>query len=325
MPSTRICQKSNNYIINVFINGHLRSIKGVDVERQGVLVISLDLEMLWGDARWQRNGYGETHVSHVREVVRRLQEMFHEYQVKATVVVVGELMLPATGDNDSEHALDIIEQLKTDPNIEIGTHTFSHYCLLEDEHGEQGFEADLQKAIDVAKANGITVRSIAFPRNEISEEALKACHRMGITAYRGNAVKYFDEPRSKWQEIKQRACRLLDAYLNIGGYTSCPWPTPATVVPLNVRASRFLRPYSKPLAWLDGLRLRRIRQEMEHAAQTGGIYHLWWHPHNMGANADESFAFLRKVLDVYKDCHERYGMQSMAMGEVERKLTERRE
>lgn len=325
MPSTRICQKSNNYIINVFINGHLRSIKGVDVERQGVLVISLDLEMLWGDARWQRNGYGETHVSHVREVVRRLQETFHEYQVKATVVVVGELMLPATGDNDSEHALDIIERLKTDPNIEIGTHTFSHYCLLEDEHGEQGFEADLQKAIDVAKANGITVRSIAFPRNEITEEALRTCYRMGITAYRGNAVRFFKQTKNPVVNTLQRACRLLDSYLNVGGYTSYPWPESTLSQPLNIAASRFLRPYDKHLAWLDGLRLRRIRKEMEHAAQTGGMYHLWWHPHNMGANADESFAFLRKVLDVYKDCHERYGMQSMAMGEVERKLTERRE
>lgn len=290
------------------------------MERRGVLVISLDLEMLWGDERWQRNGYAVTHVAQVREVVARLLETFREYQVKATVAVVGSLMLPKESDNDLRHAPDIIELLKTEPNIEIGTHTFSHYCLLEDGHDEQGFEEDLQKAIDAAKAYGITIKSLAFPRNEVTDEALKACHRMSITAYRGNAVRFFTQTKNSVLNTLQRACRLLDSYLNVGGYTSYPWPKSTLSQPLNIAASQFLRPYNKHLAWLDGLRLRRIRKEMEHAAKTGEVYHLWWHPHNMGANIDESFAFLRRVLDVYRGCHERYGMQSMTMEEVESKL-----
>lgn len=292
-----------------------------------MLVISLDLEMLWGNERWQRNGYAESNVAQVREVVGRLLETFREYQVNVTVAIVGNLMLPADGDNDLWHAPDIIARLKENPNIEIGTHTFSHYCLQKDGHDEDGFEDNLRKAIDIAKANGITVHSIAFPKNEFTPEALRACCRMGITTYRGNAVRFFEEPKNRWHNLMQRACRLLDAYINIGGYTCYAWeslppsPSPSgrgadTDLPLNVRASRFLRPYNKRLAWLDGLRLHRIRKEMEHAAKAGEVYHLWWHPHNMGADIDESFAFLRRVLNVYKDCHKRYGMQSMTMGEV---------
>lgn len=45
-----------------------------------------------------------------------------------------------------------------------------------------------------------------------------------------------------------------------------------------------LRPYSPRLSFLEGLRLRRIRHEMVHAAKKGELYHLWWHPYNFGAN-----------------------------------------
>ena len=36
------------------------------------------------------------------------------------------------------------------------------------------------------------------------------------------AVKYFNKPQSKFEAYKNKICRLLDAYINIGGMSSVP-------------------------------------------------------------------------------------------------------
>ena len=36
---------------------------------------------------------------------------------------------------------------------------------------------------------------------------------------------------------------------------------------------------------------------MRKAARERRIYHLWWHPHNFGADIEESMAILRVDLD----------------------------
>ena len=81
-------------------------------------------------------------------------------------------------------------------------------------------------------------------------------------------------------------------------------------------SSRFLRPYSRRLAPLDGLRLRRITKAMEQAARTGGTFHLWWHPENFGRSLSENMAMLTKVLDQVQRLQDAYGLQSRAMHEI---------
>ena len=69
------------------------------------------------------------------------------------------------------------------------------------------------------------------------------------------------------------------------------------------------------LRFLEPLRLRRIKKEMLHAAKHHELYHLWWHPHNFGANIEQNFMFLEEVLKSYKRCHDDYGMQAMTMSD----------
>jgi hypothetical protein len=83
-----------------------------------------------------------------------------------------------------------------------------------------------------------------------------------------------------------------------------------------VASSRFLRPFSKRLSPLDGLRMRRIAKAMQEAAITGGTYHLWWHPENFGKNLSENMAVLTNVLDFFQRLRDAYGMQSRAMHEI---------
>ena len=55
---------------------------------------------------------------------------------------------------------------------------------------------------------------------------------------------------------------------------------------------------------------------MERAAMKNEVYHLWWHPHNFGNYPEESMDGLKRILDRFKKCQEKYGMQSLNMGEI---------
>lgn len=317
---------------------------------KGTLVISLDYELMWGCCEWSTpEEYGKSNVAHVPMVINRMISLFHKYDVHATFATVGMIMLKGKEEaskmipekrpsyccmklspyhnNYIQHigreyenmyfAPNQVQALNKDSNIEVGTHTYCHYYCWEAGQTLDEFEADIQKAVEIASREGITLKSIVFPKNMVTDSYLKICARYGITSYRGNALKYFNEPHNKWERLKNRICRLLDAYVNIGGCTSVPYRNlEYKEGMLNVCASRMLRPYSPRLSFLERLRLRRIRKEMEHAAKYGELYHLWWHPHNFGANLEENLMFLESILKVYKFCHDKYDMQSCTMNEM---------
>jgi hypothetical protein len=93
---------------------------------------------------------------------------------------------------------------------------------------------------------------------------------------------------------------------------------------INIPASRFLRPWSKRLAFLEGLRLSRIKNELTAAAKNQAAYHLWWHPHNFGVNLDKNLEFLERILAHAAALHESNGLQCLNMSEVSSKLSEAR-
>jgi hypothetical protein len=90
-----------------------------------------------------------------------------------------------------------------------------------------------------------------------------------------------------------------------------------------IPASRFLRPYAKKLAFLDSLKLYRIKKEMLHAAKEGKLFHLWWHPHNFGCYQDENFAGLIQILNYYKELNEKYGFISLSMCELSNNVSKK--
>lgn len=320
---------------------------------KGTLLISLDYELMWGmfDVA-AKDGYGKSNVENVPEAIDKMLALFQKYGVHATFATVGMLMykdkedlandLPSIRPSYDKKACSayngtiddikkneeiqffqplVVDKLKAAEGVEIGTHTYCHYYCWEKGQTIEQFDADMKKAIEVANRNGIELKSIVFPRNQVSEEHLKVCAKYGITSYRGNAIKYFSEPKTKWENIKNRICRLLDAYVNIGGMSGVPYSEiDIEESPINFRASRMLRPYSPKLSFLEGLRLRRIKKEMLHAAKHNEMYHLWWHPHNFGANMNENLSFLEHVLKCYKECHDKYGMESYTMGELSLEL-----
>jgi peptidoglycan/xylan/chitin deacetylase (PgdA/CDA1 family) len=312
--------------------------------QQGIFTISLDFELFWG-VRDHRtiDSYGQN-IKRVHEVVPILLQLFEKYQIHCTWATVGFLyyinkeillenilMHKPNYKNASYNqynyinnsilepayhfAPDLINQIKTVQGQELGTHTFSHYYCLEQGADTISFNSDLEKANEVAKLFNVRNKSIVFPRNQYNEEMLEICKQNGISVYRGTENSWIYKTRSRHDEtLWRRMFRLLDVYISISGNNVHNIVTKDGLT--NIPSSRFLRPFSRKLQWLDFLKLRRIKRAMTAAAKQHKIFHLWWHPHNFGSNMKQNLAFLCKILEHYNTLKKEYNFTSLNMFEI---------
>jgi hypothetical protein len=231
--------------------------------------------------------------------------------------------LASRGTIDRYHyGWPLVELVSQLPTQELATHTLSHYWALEAGASTEAFEHDVEMAIRVAADRGIELRSIVFPRNQVAQECIDVLPRYGIRAYRGNLPGFMHQPSfpSRIALLPARAMRLVDTYVPLTRVSGSTVPLEKVAGVTNVAATRFLRPYDHRRRALEKLRLRRIRGEMTQAARTGGVYHLWWHPHNFGVNQPENFAVLDEILTTFRRLRDEYGFRSMSMIEAATEL-----
>jgi len=317
----------------------------------GVLVTSLDFELYWGAGPKERGKQKyEQSLAGARRAVPSLLKLFEKYEIHATWALVGmlffedhdELMrnlptkrpsydntslssyeqleqLGQNEDNDPFHyASSLIKMIMSCCHQEIGTHTFSHYYCLEKGQNVDTFREDLKAAINIPQKYGLDIQSIVFPMNQVSNAYLSTCRDVGLTAYRGTARNWLEAIPStnRTTLLLQRGLRLLDAYLNITGYNAFHINEIKGNAPMNIPASRFLRPYCDRFRIIEPVRLRRILSSLNNAARKRLIYHLWWHPYNFGINLEKNIEFLERILSHYAKLRDRYAMESLSMNEV---------
>jgi peptidoglycan/xylan/chitin deacetylase (PgdA/CDA1 family) len=321
--------------------------------RQGLFLISLDFELNWGVRDIKTLENYKPNLLGARAVVPRLLELFAEYEVHTTWATVGLLFFAARdeliqglaqirpryanprlspyedidgiGANESadpfHYAASLIKAIATYPGQEIASHTFSHYYCLEKGQDVECFREDLRVAVAVATKYGLSLRSLVFPRNQVNEDYLPVCREAGILAYRGNPSHwmYRQTPAADHVPIR-RGLRIADAYFNISSHNSYSLDLVDDTLPLNIPASRFLRPYSPMLAAVEQVRLQRIMSDMTWAAQNGQAYHLWWHPHNFGIEQERNLDALKRLLTHLTYLREVYGIESLNMGEVAQRV-----
>jgi len=318
----------------------------MNLER-GVFTVSLDFELYWGLRDKQSIEECKYRLQGARKAVPEMLRMFSNSDIHATWATVGFLFFNDADDLNNNipkllpkykreelspykyikeaselhpayhFAPGLIDLILEHDGQEIGTHTFSHYYCLEEGQSLAQFEADIFSAINIAKAKGVTIESLVFPRNQWNTEYLSSLIKLGVQCYRGNESSWIYKASDDVGQNKfQRAFRLMDAYFNLTGHNTYALKDCIQEKPFNFPASRFLRPYSAKLAFLDRLRLRRIKNAMSDAAINNRIFHLWWHPHNFGTNANENIAFFGKIVEHFNFLKKNHGMVSLNMGEL---------
>ncbi len=318
-------------------------------QAQGILLVSLDVELLWG-VRDKRDieSYGKQ-ILGGRRAVSRMLELFEEYGIRATWAAVGMLCfatkeellqhlpeprpqyadpglspypeLESLGpdeESDPYHfGASLIRNILATPGQELGSHTFCHYYALEPGQSAAEFAADIQAAQAVAQKWNVALKSLVFPRNQVNRACLPLLPQLGIRSFRGteNVFGRGNDGR-RGAGLPERAVRLMDSYLPLTGDHTYPLVAAGAKPPYNFRASAFLRPFRPGNPLLERLRLRRIKRGMTRAARRGEIFHLWWHPHNLGANQEQNLAGLRCLLEHYRTLSQKHGLRCMNMSEA---------
>lgn len=315
------------------------------LQKNGSLVISLDFELFWG-VRVSRSieSYGKS-VEQVPVVIEKMLLLFEKYNVRATFATVGLIGCDSASDacallptgypqydnrrmspfdlNYLEETADrypslhfnkdLIRLIQKYPRHEISSHTFSHYYCLEKGQSVQEFEADLKAENSLMERFGIVPKSLIFPRNQYNPEYLEACSKNGIIIVRGNEKSWLYKQKKRMLKLR-RLLRFVDTYINISGYNTFKLSDCEQINGVfNLPASRFLRPYIHKLRCANFLKYRRITSAMKHAAKNGEVFHLWWHPHNFGANVEQNIIFLEKVLKYHQHLSKKYGFSSDTM------------
>lgn len=318
---------------------------------KGTLLISLDFELFWGvhDCHTY-DTYGEN-VLGGRKAIPKLLEIFKKYDIHATWATVGMLfaenkdelvkfspkenlqphfdnkllssyrMFDKIGDNEESepyfYGKSLIDLIAKYPNQEIGSHTFSHYYAREEGQNIDEFKADIKAAKNIAVAKGYDAKTLVFPRNQSKDEYESVMISNGYVAYRGEEQDWIH--KIPVNPIK-RIFRLADSYINLTGSATyskddfCPGKLH------NFRGSRFLRPFNHTLCFLENLKLHRVKGQMKKAAKNGRIFHLWWHPHNIGINTERNLKNIVELLDYYNVLKEKYGFQSKNMLELSNEI-----
>lgn len=311
--------------------------------KQGKFILSLDFELFWGFGGFNHE-FLTNYKSNITNAISALDEIIricNEHGVKVTIAFVGAMRLssreqflkeylsPSFENIElSSHTLissfsdvisedlifckDKIDSLGMNPMVEIASHTFSHYYCLEKGQNAEDFKRDLEYGY---KVNG-PMNSIIFPRNQVSENYLELCEQYGFTHYRGFVPNWLWKPEASSSRYSLKGIlRLLDTYIPIAGHRTYMIPDSHKGI-INVPSSIFLRPYNNSLRLLEPLKVRRIIQSMTVAARKGECFHLWWHPHNFGANMEENLAQLAQICNAYRQLNAKYDYTSAFMKEL---------
>ena len=286
----------------------------------GTFILSLDTEIAWGTDAELLPRYAHC-FDHYPTILRRLIDLLDQYNIPTTWAIVGQLMLPAADPRTTDkqlanwyHAPYVLEWIRASKTKhEIGTHTFSHIYTDELATTQAVWETDLANCLDLHKQLGLPpLRSIVYPRNQI--KYLDTLSKYGIIAYRGIEGNRERERRGL-AHLFHRALAMPPFTYNLA---TCKVNDHL----VNLPASQFLLAY-------DGIRSRipttsRVRQArlgMEQAAAKNELYHLWFHPFNLGTSP-RMFDALDQILQIAATMREQGKLQILTMEQTANRVLE---
>lgn len=326
---------------------------------KGTFTISLDYELHWGVFDKKDRSARSACYHNTLKLVPQMLDTFTKNEVHVTWAVVGSLFAKdqdewnALKPNNQPHytneqysaykwaeknglaqeyhwahfAPESVRSILDYPGQELGTHTFSHYYCLEKFAGKDAFGDDLSAAKKAGLKFGVAPVSLVFPRNQFNPGNLKTCYETGIRSVRTNPNIWFWAPvPDEGGGLMRKIFRTGDAYIPMQTKRTSYRLESIDVTkgePVQLPASRFLRPWHPKYNIANKMALRRVLREMQAAAKNNECYHLWWHPENFGDYPEQNMDNLAVILSEYRKLKDKYGMCSLTMGETASLLMEK--
>ncbi len=262
----------------------------------GIFTLSLDTEIAWGTNATSLPRYAHCFDAYP-DIIRPLITLLDTYEIPATWAVVGQLLLPADDARAAKktpshwyHAPYLLDALHTArTKHEIGTHTFSHIYTDDPETTPRFWDEELKLCVKLHKENKLPpIRSIVYPRNQVAYT--DTLNKYGIIAYRG--------VEQNWYGNRRGVFHLLDRALGLPPPTYDPAALKVSDKLVNLPASQFLMAYDGVRAKIPTTsRVRQARFGLDRAVRQNHLYHLWFHPFNLGTS-DKMFDALEQILQM---------------------------
>lgn len=314
--------------------------KKTQKRKKGRFIISLDYEKFWGVCFNKNiNDYTKSNLEFVDTVFFKTLELFSKYNIKATFAIVGFMFLESKNDlekfkdfrinySDSNlcpyrkiklglkpapHTLFAGNSLKllAESEHEVGSHTFSHFYCSQKGQTKEDFKLDLE-LFETINAKFPKPKTLIFPWNDVNEDYFDLISSFGYTHLRINDTESYLYNFVN-NSLFKRLLRFIDRYIPLTG-TNYSKTYKKNNLTLNSH-SRFFAPYLKPLSFLEGLKLKRMKSEMTECAKNGKDYHLWWHPHNFG-DGSKMLPQLEDILKHYQKLNKQYSFNSVRMDQL---------
>jgi hypothetical protein len=303
---------------------------------QGMIVFSLDAELLWGHLDFMDEGQFSERYPNAMAAYDHVLRSLCSAGVSATWLVVGGLALnQSSGRADSraaglpEHWISripagneitaplwyrraFVRQLASSmvPQ-DVGLHGgLTHLIWTDGSATRQVLRSELDSGLAALRELGIQPRAFSFPRNREKHHSLLAAQ--GIRCYRGRAPVLSDK---LGRSIPGAILRLLD---ELGRATPPPvWPQQKLPGLWNVPASLFLYPIGESRARVAALesRLERVQKGIDAAARHRGVFHFCLHPVNL-AESSRGFRLFDDILERMVRARQRGDAAILTMAEV---------
>ncbi len=298
---------------------------GNNPKKLGTFTISLDTESIWGIYYGGRSDYYIDHLEKWRENIKRLIILLEKYNIKATWAFVGHLFLdqcqkvnniphpdildlgykekiknwrlfdPCTDiiKNPFWYGKDVLNFVKgIRPKQEIATHTFFHTKATDPKCTEQVFRSEIEKCLEVAGEEKVHIKSIVFPSNQIAH--LSVLKDFGINNFRDLENSFF----RNWPYPLQRPFMFFQHFLSLTPSTynlnelkkkegALAIPVSLFFINYNFVIKRFIIPGNS--------RSRRAIKGINSAIKNGELFHMWFHPIDLGSS-EKMFENLEKVF-----------------------------
>lgn len=232
--------------------------------KTGIFCISIDFELLWGRKDMPNLKYFEGRIPKERIVIDKLLKLFKKYNIPTTWATVGKIYEKG---NPNYSGIEIIKKIKTVPNQEIGSHSYTHAVFTE-----------ITKSEAINEFNKFKKRSFVFPRNKI--KYLNGLKDAGFKSYRGADKSEYELLIPRFPPV--HSVKIEDGLLNIQGS-------------MYFVSGRGLKRFIP-----KNLRYFKSRLGIDNAIKQQKIFHLWFHPIDFVDDSKKLFEDFKKIL-IYAD------------------------